>query len=96
MASVFISSEETVRTKFSSEETVRTKYGYARPLLSEGLKLEGDTMGTFEPSATCAAVSDADEQPAPMIALTPDPWKTYCVSCSVACSADVESHLESL
>eukprot|EP00966_Prymnesium_polylepis_P269215 6218972-Prymnesium_polylepis.3 len=79
-----------------SDGTVRRKDGNARPSLSVGLTDDGLMMGTFKPPATWAAIEDADEHPAPMMALTPEPPNAYCVKCRVACSACVGSHLESL
>eukprot|EP00966_Prymnesium_polylepis_P219486 5077962-Prymnesium_polylepis.1 len=51
----------------------RRKKGYVRPSLSAGLVDEGEIMGTREPDATLAAIADAPEHPAPMIASTPFP-----------------------
>eukprot|EP00966_Prymnesium_polylepis_P097657 2261888-Prymnesium_polylepis.1 len=53
-------------------------------------------MGTLDAPATCAAVTDATEHPAPMIALTPCPLNAVRVRCSAPINAAVESHLESL
>eukprot|EP00966_Prymnesium_polylepis_P014764 341413-Prymnesium_polylepis.1 len=66
------------------------KNGYALPSLRVGLVLVGDTnwdtRGIRAPAATCAAVTDAPEQPAPIMALTPSP-SANCVRCKAAVNA---------
>eukprot|EP00966_Prymnesium_polylepis_P203644 4718029-Prymnesium_polylepis.1 len=52
-------------------------------------------MGTCDPPATWAAVTDAPEHAAPTIALTPCPWNASRVKCSVAVRLSPASHLES-
>eukprot|EP00966_Prymnesium_polylepis_P334656 7390034-Prymnesium_polylepis.2 len=52
-------------------------------------------MGTRKPPATCAAVRDAPEQPAPMIALTPWPENASLVRCKAPVKLSVPSHFES-
>eukprot|EP00966_Prymnesium_polylepis_P166321 3844551-Prymnesium_polylepis.2 len=52
-------------------------------------------MGTCQVPATWAAMADAPEQPAPIIALTPAPSSTLRVRSSVAVSACEASHFES-
>eukprot|EP00966_Prymnesium_polylepis_P034611 804892-Prymnesium_polylepis.1 len=74
---------------------VRRKYGYFLPSLNAGLSEIGEMMGTSDAPATSAAVIDASEQPAPMIALTPVPLKTSRASRSAPTRALAISHLES-
>eukprot|EP00966_Prymnesium_polylepis_P178908 4142497-Prymnesium_polylepis.1 len=80
----------------SSEAHVLKKKGYVEPSLRAGLWDAGEMMGTLDPPATCAAVSDAVEHPAPMIALTPSSPNAYCVRYRAACRAVELSHFESL
>eukprot|EP00966_Prymnesium_polylepis_P116285 2688029-Prymnesium_polylepis.1 len=77
----------------ASDGTVLRKYGYAIPSLSVGLVDAGERIGTREPDATCVAISDAPEHPAPMITVTPSPSNASRVRCSASASARSESHL---
>eukprot|EP00966_Prymnesium_polylepis_P300464 6943721-Prymnesium_polylepis.1 len=66
------------------------------PALRSGLVLVGLTMGTAAPPATWAAVVEAPEQPAPMIASTLSPLKAFWTKSSAAVRAYELSHLLSL
>eukprot|EP00966_Prymnesium_polylepis_P269414 6224315-Prymnesium_polylepis.3 len=57
----------------ASDGITRIKYGYAVPSLKAGLVDEGETTGTRETAATCAAITEESEHAAPMIAWTPRP-----------------------
>eukprot|EP00966_Prymnesium_polylepis_P069685 1620433-Prymnesium_polylepis.1 len=86
----------TITRAFSVEDgMVLRKKGYLLPSPNEGLLDDGEMIGAWEPAATCAAVEEASEQPAPMIALTPSPWNADCVSDSAAVNAAEASHLPS-
>eukprot|EP00966_Prymnesium_polylepis_P244984 5666741-Prymnesium_polylepis.1 len=63
-----------------SEAATRRKYGYLLPSLRVGLVDDGETIGTCATPATCVALTDAPEHPAPMIALTPCSLKELMVS----------------
>eukprot|EP00966_Prymnesium_polylepis_P220728 5105464-Prymnesium_polylepis.3 len=52
----------------ASDGTTRRNVGYALPSLSAGVNDEGEMMGMPSSAATCAAGTEAPEQPAPMIA----------------------------
>eukprot|EP00966_Prymnesium_polylepis_P192620 4464724-Prymnesium_polylepis.1 len=55
----------------ASDGTVRRKYGNLLPSLNVGLVEIGEMMGTELPAATWEAVTEAPEQAAPMMTLTP-------------------------
>eukprot|EP00966_Prymnesium_polylepis_P229229 5304925-Prymnesium_polylepis.1 len=80
----------------ASDGMVRRKNGYLLPSLRSGLVEEAEMIGTLEPAATCAAVTDAEEQPAPMSALTPWLSNASLVRCIASIRAREESHFESL
>eukprot|EP00966_Prymnesium_polylepis_P272531 6296350-Prymnesium_polylepis.2 len=79
----------------ASDGQLRVKYGYDLPLLNAGLVDVGEISGTSDAAATCAAIIEALEHPAPTIALTPLPLKASRVRCSAPAKLAVGSHLES-
>eukprot|EP00966_Prymnesium_polylepis_P166477 3848654-Prymnesium_polylepis.1 len=79
----------------ASDGATRRKERYARPSLRSGLVDDGEINGKFIPTATCAALTEAPEHPAPIMASTPLLSNAFCERWSAACRPSMLSHFES-